>query len=91
MANFVTLLSYLPKKIQVMKEINPNVKGVKKIILDPIYPETPSPPKKKKKKGIGTYTVLDKAVHNCIFFRFTGSTLLTWLMRDGRHKGDDED
>ena len=35
MANFIALLSYLPKKIQVMKEINPNVKGMKKIILDP--------------------------------------------------------
>ena len=54
MANFVTLLSYLPKKIQEMKKINPNLKGMKKIILDPKYPETPSlpppPPKKKKKE-----------------------------------------
>ena len=35
-----------------MKEINPNVKGMKKIILDPIYPETPSPPPKKKRKKV---------------------------------------
>lgn len=72
-----------------MKGSKPNVKGMKKIILDPKYTETPFP---QKKNGTETNTVLDKTVHNCIFlFRFTGSTSLTLLMRDGWCKVEDED
>lgn len=69
MANFVTLLSYLANKIQLMKEGKPNVKGMKKRILECKYPQIPFPPKQEEKHGIETYTVLDRAVYNCIFFQ----------------------
>lgn len=88
MTNFATLLRYLPKKIQLMKGSKPNVKGMKKIILDPKYTETPFP----QKKMVQRLTLCWIKLHNCIFlFRFTGSTLLTLLMRDGWCKVEDED